>query len=309
MLLERLKAGLKRTRDLFLGRLRGTPEELETALLSADVGVKATEYLMDRLRQKSGDPAVILQEEVRALLNPLTAHRSPLTAEAGKPPADGRLPSAVSRDAPRGAEGTPKVLMIVGVNGSGKTTTVGKLAALYKRQGRKVLVAASDTYRDAAAPQLQIWADRAKVDIVYSERGQDAAAVAFDAINRARAQGIELVLIDTAGRLHTRKDLMAEASKIKRVVAKVCPGAPDEIWLVLDATVGQNGIVQARSFDAELGLTGLIVTKLDGTAKGGVLIPIALELGLPIRYIGVGEGLDDLDEFSADEFARAMFSD
>jgi fused signal recognition particle receptor len=307
MLLERLKAGLKRTRDLFLGRVRGTPEELETALLSADVGVKATEYLMDRLRKRSGDPAVILQEEVRTLLRP--------TADGQRPTADGHQPSTVSREPlavsrqPLAVSRQPKVLMIVGVNGSGKTTTVGKLAARYQRQGRKVLVAASDTYRDAAAPQLQIWADRAKVDIVYSERGQDAAAVAFDAINRARAQGIELVLIDTAGRLHTRKDLMAEAAKIKRVVAKVCPGAPDEIWLVLDATVGQNGIVQARSFDAELGLTGLIVTKLDGTAKGGVLIPIALELGLPIRYIGVGEGLEDLDEFSPDEFARAMFNE
>jgi fused signal recognition particle receptor len=175
-----------------------------------------------------------------------------------------------------------------------------------RRQGRSVIVAASDTYRDAAAPQLQVWAERAGVEIVFSERGQDAAAVAFDAVGRAQARSADVVLVDTAGRLHTRRDLMDEAMKIKRVLSKVRAGAPDEIWLVLDATVGQNGIAQARSFDAELGLTGLIVTKLDGTAKGGVLIPIARELRLPIRYVGVGEELDDLQPFSAREFTEAL---
>jgi fused signal recognition particle receptor len=199
--------------------------------------------------------------------------------------------------------------MVVGVNGSGKTTTVGKLAYLYRRQGKSVIVAASDTYRDAAAPQLQVWTERAGVEIVYSERGQDAAAVAFDAITRARSQNADLVLVDTAGRLHTRRDLMDEVKKIKRVIGKVREDAPDEIWLVLDATVGQNGIAQARTFNAELELTGIIVTKLDGTAKGGVLIPIVDELKLPIRYIGIGEELEDLQPFSAREFVQALFSE
>jgi len=271
---------------VLLGRLQGPAEDLEAALLAADVGVKATQYLLDRLPARGEDRLPALRAEVVKLLSPATA--------GGHPPDRDRR---------------PEVIMIVGVNGSGKTTTVGKLAQRLRRQGRSVLVAASDTYRDAAAPQLQIWAERAGVEIVYSERGQDAAAVAFDAIARARAQGAELVLIDTAGRLHTRKDLMAEVKKIKRVVNKARPGAPDEILLVLDATVGQNGIIQARAFDAELGLTGLIVTKLDGTAKGGVLLPIALELHLPIRYVGVGEGLDDLDEFSAEDFARALLDE
>jgi fused signal recognition particle receptor len=196
--------------------------------------------------------------------------------------------------------------MIVGVNGSGKTTTVGKLANVLRGAGKSVVVAASDTYRDAAAPQLQVWAERAGVEIVFSEQGQDAAAVAFDAVVKARARQADVVLVDTAGRLHTRRDLMEEVRKIKRVLGKVRDGAPDEIWLVLDATVGQNGIVQARSFERELGLTGLIITKLDGTAKGGVLIPIALELNLPIRYVGVGEDLEDLQPFNAREFAEAL---
>jgi fused signal recognition particle receptor len=283
MFLARLRAGLKRTRAALLGRLQGSPAELEAALLSADVGVRGTQYLIERIRAlPAGNRIEVLEREVVALLK-------------GTPRPIGQVRPA------------PELIMIVGVNGSGKTTTIGKLAHRFRRQGRSVLVAASDTYRDAAAPQLKIWTERAGVEIVYSERGQDAAAVAFDGIARARARGIDLVLIDTAGRLHTRRDLMDEVRKIKRVIRKAQPGAPDEIWLVLDATVGQNGIVQARSFDTELGLTGLIVTKLDGTAKGGVLIPIALELKLPIRYIGVGEELEDLQEFSAEEFARALF--
>jgi fused signal recognition particle receptor len=283
MFFERLRAGLKRTRDLLLGKVQGSDTDLEEALLAADVGVKATRHLLDRLPGRPEDRLTALQAEVVKLLSPAARTRA------------------------AGSTEPPLVHMIVGVNGSGKTTTVGKLAHRLRGQGRSVLVAASDTYRDAAAPQLRIWAERAGVEIIYSERGQDAAAVAFDAIARARSTGTELVLIDTAGRLHTRKDLMAEVQKIRRVVGKARPGAPDEILLVLDATVGQNGIVQARAFDAELGLTGLIVTKLDGTAKGGVLLPTALELALPIRYIGVGEGMDDLDEFSAPDFARALF--
>jgi fused signal recognition particle receptor len=277
---ERLKAGLRRTRDLLTRGLRGSSEDVEAALLEADVGVKATRELLERIRTRGGDRASALRAEIVDLLSA----------------AGSRQPGA----------GKPQVIMIVGVNGSGKTTTVGKLAHLIRRQDRTVIVAASDTYRDAAAPQLQVWAERAGVEIVFSERGQDAAAVAFDAVGRAQARSADVVLVDTAGRLHTRRDLMDEAKKIKRVLGKVRTGAPDEIWLVLDATVGQNGIVQARSFDAELGLTGLIVTKLDGTAKGGVLIPIALELKLPIHYVGVGEDLEDLQAFNAREFTVAL---
>lgn len=283
MFFERLKAGLRRTRELLLGRLNGTPEDLETALLSADVGISATQYLLDRLNRQKGERRTLLKQELIALLQGTTTSLLPT-----------ELPAR------------PYIIMVVGVNGSGKTTTVGKLAYRYRQQGRTLLVAASDTYRDAAAPQLRIWTERAGVEIVYSERGQDAAAVAFDAISRARAKGLDMVLVDTAGRLHTRKDLMEEVKKIRRVITKTRSGAPDEILLVLDATVGQNGIIQARQFHTELGLTGLVVTKLDGTARAGVLIPIVRELGLPIRYIGVGEGLEDLDEFSAPEFVEAL---
>jgi fused signal recognition particle receptor len=280
--LERLKAGLARTRNVLFRGLRGTPEDVEAALLAADVGVKGTQHLLEAIRARGPDRIEALKQEMTKLL------------------------SVESRAAP-GGPGKPEVIMIVGVNGSGKTTTVGKLAHALRAQGKTVVVAASDTYRDAAAPQLQVWAERAGVEIVFSERGQDAAAVAYDAVLRAQARNADVVLVDTAGRLHTRRDLMDEARKIKRVLGKVRADAPDEIWLVLDATVGQNGIVQARSFDRELGLTGLVVTKLDGTARGGVLIPIALELKLPIHYIGVGEDLEDLQPFNAREFVEALF--
>jgi fused signal recognition particle receptor len=286
--LERLKAGLQRTRNVLFRGLRGTPEDVEAALLAADVGVKGTQHLLDAIRARGGNQIEALKQEMVKLLS------SPLSESAVRNPQ-----SAVRL--------TPQVIMIVGVNGSGKTTTVGKLAHALRGQGKSVVVAASDTYRDAAAPQLQVWAERAGVEIVFSERGQDAAAVAYDAVVKAQARNADIVLVDTAGRLHTRRDLMEEARKIKRVLGKVRADAPDEIWLVLDATVGQNGIVQARSFDRELGLTGLVVTKLDGTARGGVLIPIALELRLPIHYVGVGEDLEDLQPFNAHEFVEALF--
>jgi fused signal recognition particle receptor len=199
--------------------------------------------------------------------------------------------------------------MIVGVNGSGKTTTIGKLCRFFSERRQRVVVAAADTYRDAAAEQLGIWAARAGVEIVSSMQGQDAAAVAFDAIQKAVLKNIDVVLVDTAGRLHTRNDLMDEVVKIKRVCAKVKPGAPDEVWLVLDATVGQNGLRQAAAFNEQLGLTGLIVTKLDGTAKGGVLIPIVMELGVPVRFTGTGEGLDDIEPFDPEAYAKALFEE
>ena len=282
---KKLAGGLAKTRHVFQRLLvAANTEEMEEALLAADVGVKATEILVEKVKHATGDRREILETEIARLLSPKSNVESP------KPQA-------------------PLVVMIVGVNGSGKTTTVGKLCRLFADQGQRVVVAAADTYRDAAAEQLGIWAKRAGVEIVSSIQGQDAAAVAFDTIQKAVQKSIDVVLADTAGRLHTRKDLMDEAVKIKRVCAKVKPGAPDEVWLVLDATVGQNGLRQAASFNEQLGLTGLVVAKLDGTAKGGVLIPIVMELGVPVRFTGTGEGLDDIEPFDPQAYAKALFED
>ena len=281
---RRLKSGLSKTRQVFQRLLvAADTTELEELLLSADVGVKATAYLAGKAAHASGDRRRLLETEIARLLTPEAKARSPRTK--------------------------PEVVMIVGVNGSGKTTTVGKLCRFYAKAGRRVVVAAADTYRDAAAEQLGVWARRAGVEIVSSAQEQDAAAVAFDTIQKATQKGLDVVLVDTAGRLHTRKDLMDEVVKIKRVCAKVKPGAPEEIWLVLDATVGQNGLRQAAVFNEQLGLTGLVVTKLDGTAKGGVLIPTVMELGIPIRFLGTGETLDDIEQFEPEAFARALFED
>ena len=281
----KLTSGLAKTRHVFQRLLvAANTEELEEALLAADVGVKATDILVEKVKRATGDRRDVLETEMARLLSP--------------PP-----------QAPKPEPQPPLVVMIVGVNGSGKTTTVGKLCRLFADQGQRVVVAAADTYRDAAAEQLGIWAERAGVEIVSSVQGQDAAAVAFDTIQKAVQKKIDVVLVDTAGRLHTRKDLMDEAVKIKRVCAKVKPGAPDEVWLVLDATVGQNGLRQAAVFNDQLGLTGLVVAKLDGTAKGGVLIPIVMELGVPVRFTGTGESLDDIEPFDPQAYAKALFED
>lgn len=281
--LARLKQALARTRNAFRRLLDTTDDsEIEELLLASDVGVVVTERLVERLRGAGSDRRAVLEDEIAGLLG------------AGAPQ-DNTPPAR------------PRVTMIVGVNGSGKTTTVGKLCHLFRGQGQRVLVAAADTYRDAASDQLAVWAERAGADMVASSQGQDAAAVAFDALTRAKSQDFDRVLLDTAGRLHTRTDLMAEVAKIQRVCAKVRPGAPDDVWLVLDATVGQNGVRQARVFHEQLGLTGLVVAKLDGTAKGGVLLPVVMELGVPVRFIGTGEQIDDLEEFDARAFARALF--
>ncbi len=291
--LARLRQGLSRTRNVFRRLLVAeSDEELEELLLGADVGVKATQLLVEKVRGAGDDRRQVLEEEIVRILGGAGEVRRQ------KPEIRSQQSEAIP---------SPFVVMIVGVNGSGKTTTVGKLCHYHVGRGRRIVVAAADTYRDAAAEQLGVWATRAGVEIVSSSKGQDAAAVAFDAITRAQSRGLDLVLVDTAGRLHTRQDLMAEVEKIKRVCGKARPGAPDEVLLVLDATVGQNGLRQARAFHETLGLTGIIVAKLDGTAKAGILIPIALELGLPIRYVGTGEGIDDLDEFDPDAFARALF--
>jgi fused signal recognition particle receptor len=259
-------------------------EAIEEALLSADVGVSATDRIVAAARS---DRVGTVRERVSREILRILRDVSPA------PPASGK----------------PRVVLVVGVNGTGKTTTVGKLANLYRERGESVLVCAADTFRAAAVEQLAVWADRAGVDLVRAESGADPAAVAFDAASAALARGRDVVIVDTAGRLHTRANLMAELTKIKRVVGKAVAGAPQEVLLVLDATVGQNGLVQAREFLAASGATGLVLTKLDGTARGGVAIAIAHELRLPILYVGIGEGLDDLIPFDPTQYVDALFSD
>ena len=256
-------------------------ERLEEALIQADVGVPATAELVRRLeaRGELGDLGGALADEVASLF--------------GEP---ARLNVA----------GKPTVILVVGVNGTGKTTTIGKLASKLAEHGHSVVVAAADTFRAATEEQLEIWAQRAGADFVGSERGGDPAAVAFDAIEAAQARGRDVVIVDTAGRLHTQTNLMEELAKVRRVIAGKLDGAPHETLLVVDSTTGQNGVQQAKLFGETAGVTGVVLTKLDGSAKGGVAIPIAYELGLPVKLIGVGEQLDDLRPFDAHDFARAL---
>ena len=295
----RLKQGLSKTRDNLGRQLTGLfgggkidealYEELETVLLSADVGVAATQYLLDDLRSrvkrdKLEDAAQLkqaLRDGLQALLTPLEA---PLAIEGHR----------------------PYVIMMTGVNGAGKTTTIGKLAKHFQAQGKSVLLAAGDTFRAAAREQLQVWGERNNVTVITQE-GHDSAAVIFDAIQAARARGIDIVLADTAGRLPTQLHLMEELKKIKRVIAKAEPSAPHETILVLDANTGQNAIAQVKSFDDALQVTGLVLTKLDGTARGGVIAAIAKARPIPVRFIGIGEQLDDLRPFVAREFVEALF--
>jgi len=256
-------------------------ERLEEALIAADVGVPATAELVQRLEARGGDGdlAAGLQEEIARML--------------GEP---GRLE----------LRSQPSVLLVVGVNGTGKTTTIGKLAAKLSEHGRSVVVAAADTFRAAAEEQLEIWANRAGADFVGSERGGDPAAVAFDAIGAAEARGRDVVVVDTAGRLHTQTNLMEELAKVRRVIGQRLEGAPHETLLVIDATTGQNGLQQARLFGEAVDVTGVALTKLDGSAKGGIAVAIAHELELPVKLIGIGEGLDDLRPFDPQDFARAL---
>ncbi len=294
----RLRNGLARTRAALGGGLgplfrRGAIdaalyEELESALLAADCGVEATRTLLEGLRARArreaiAEPAALkraLQEELRALLAPL----------------EKKLDLGRAR---------PLVVMVAGVNGSGKTTSIGKLARWLQQQGKSVLLAAGDTYRAAARQQLVAWGEKNGVAVIGQQTG-DAAAVVFDAVAAARARGIDVLIADTAGRLPTQLHLMEEIKKVKRVLDKALPGAPHEVLLVLDANNGQNALVQVRAFDEALGLTGLVLTKLDGTAKGGVVCAIARQRPVPLLFIGVGEGIDDLRPFSAAEFAEAL---
>jgi fused signal recognition particle receptor len=263
-----------------------TIEALEEALISADVGVAATGRIVEAVRgRKRGDMSLrnLVKAEILAILR---------AAEA--PPPNGRR---------------PHVVLIVGVNGTGKTTTVGKLARLIKDSGKSPVICAADTFRAAAVEQLEIWATRAGVDMIRAKAGADPAAVVFDAIAAGKARGRDVVLVDTAGRLHTRVNLMTELDKIRRIAAREVEGAPHEVLLVLDATVGQNGLAQAREFMTAAGVNGIVLTKLDGTAKGGIAVAIAHDLKLPIRYVGVGEAIDDLIPFSPDDYVTALFED
>ena len=263
-----------------------TADQLEELLLMADVGVAASSEIVEavRRRQRRNES---LRELVKAEMLRI------LETSASTPQSTGK----------------PHVVLIVGVNGVGKTTTIGKLANQMREQGQKPLICAADTFRAAAVDQLQIWADRAGVDIVRAKDGSDPAAVVFDAMTAAKSRQRDVVLVDTAGRLHTRTNLMNELDKIRRVAGREVPGAPHEVLLVLDATVGQNGLAQAREFTNVAGVTGIVLTKLDGTAKGGIAVAIAHDLKLPIRYVGVGEGVDDLLPFSPREYVDAIFQE
>ena len=263
-----------------------TLDALEELLISADIGVAATDRIMSAVKTRSRNGASLrdlVKQEIRNVF-----------AAVDRPPAE---------------TPPPTVTLIVGVNGTGKTTTVGKLANLLKSEGKAPLICAADTFRAAAVEQLEIWAKRAGVDIVRAREGSDPAAVVFDAISSGKARARNPILIDTAGRLHTRVNLMNELDKIRRIAAREVPGAPQEVLLVLDATVGQNGVTQAREFMGAAGVNGIVLTKLDGTAKGGVAVAIANDLKLPIRYVGVGEGIDDLVPFSADEYVEGLFEE
>jgi len=279
---------------LMRGLDEGSLERLEELLLASDFGVDATLRLVDHVEgltrrgevKTEGEFQEAVRSEIRAILT------------AGN--ADPAL-----RFAP---PGEVTVFLIAGVNGAGKTTTIGKLAYRLKRQGHRVLLAAADTFRAGAIDQLRVWAERVGAEFVGARPGADPAAVAFDAIEAARARGADVVIVDTAGRLHTQSDLMAELAKIERVVARKQPGAPHETLLVLDATIGQNAIAQARLFGQALKLTGLVLAKLDSTAKGGIVVALKQEFGLPVKLVGVGEGVEDLEPFDADEFAREVLT-
>lgn len=302
--LGKIRQGLSRTKQQILDRfdelvqradepaLRSraidvdTIDALEELLISADVGVAASEQIIDAIRKKPREGKSLrdlVEDEIRAIF--------------------------ASVEAPLATNGAPAVTLIVGVNGTGKTTTVGKLANLLKNEGRQPLICAADTFRAAAVEQLEIWATRAGVDIIRAREGSDPAAVVFDAISSGKARKRDPILVDTAGRLHTRVNLMNELDKIRRVAAREVPGAPQQVLLVLDATVGQNGVTQAREFMHAAGVNGIVLTKLDGTAKGGVAVAIAHDLRLPIRYVGVGEAIDDLVPFDADEYVEGLFSE
>ncbi|MEE0569177.1 MAG: signal recognition particle-docking protein FtsY [Acutalibacteraceae bacterium] len=297
---SKIKEGLKKTRNAVVNQIDGMLksftkideelfEELEELLVMGDVGVKTASKITEELRVRVKKEGVTDPNEVHRLLEEITA------------------------DMLRGGEELnlntkPSIILVIGVNGVGKTTTIGKLANNLRMQGKSVLLAAADTFRAAAIDQLEIWAERAQCDIVKQKEGSDPAAVVYDAISAAKARGTDIIIADTAGRLHNKKYLMDELGKITRIIDRELPDADKEFLIVLDATTGQNAVNQAREFKNSAGITGIVLTKLDGTAKGGVVLSVKEELGVPVKYIGIGEQMDDLQPFDADSFAKALFA-
>jgi fused signal recognition particle receptor len=303
-LLEKLKASVSKTKaalsetvdTIFQGQRNIDPallKTLETALLSADLGVATTKEILESVREKLDRSALSdasqLKREIKSHIVRILNTAQPLAT------------------ASTNGTGT-RVIFIVGVNGAGKTTSIGKLANRLKQEGRSVVLCAADTFRAAAIEQLAIWAERNGIEMIKQKFGADPAAVVYDAVAAAKARGADIVIVDTAGRLHTKSNLMAELEKMKRTAAKVIPGAPHEVLLVLDATTGQNGLAQAREFTSTVGVTGIILTKLDGTAKGGIVVPISRELNLPIRFVGTGEQINDMVPFDAETYADSLFN-
>jgi fused signal recognition particle receptor len=301
--LERMKEAVSRTRENLAQRIedvvsmgkeidRSTLDDLEATLIGADLGTTTTHEVLEKLRDKADRKQIkdvnelkrLLKEELLAILNSTTAR--PVTR----------------------VDGTPEVILVVGVNGTGKTTTIGKLAQLFRAQGKTVLLCAADTFRAAAIEQLEIWGQRTGTEVIKTKSGGDPSAVLFDALQSATTRKTDYVIVDTAGRLHTKQNLMMELEKMKRTAERIVPGAPHETLLVMDATTGQNGLQQARMFTQSAGVTGIVLTKLDGTAKGGVVVAISRELGLPVRFVGVGEKVGDLLPFDAKEFVDSLFA-
>jgi fused signal recognition particle receptor len=299
---QRLKQGLSKTRSsftgrmdrLFLGEKEITEElldELEEILFTSDIGVATTQELINSVREK------VARKELKNPKKLKIALKDHILSFLDAP----------AKEQPEPAPGKPWVILVVGVNGVGKTTTIGKTAHNFKSQGKNVMLVAADTFRAAAVEQLGIWGERAEADVIKQSTGSDPSAVVFDALTAAVSRKTDVVLIDTAGRLHTKTNLMEELKKLARVTAKNLPGAPHEVWLVLDATTGQNAISQAEMFNKAIGVTGIILTKLDGTAKGGIVVGISHQLGIPIKYIGIGEKIEDLRPFDPQDFVKAMF--
>lgn len=306
---ETLDKGLEKTKESFFGKLTRSLvgksrvddevlDELEEILISSDVGVNTTLKIIDRINERVSRDKYVGTDELNKVLKEEIA--SLLSENDNSGPSEYNIPSH---------DGNPHVIMVVGVNGVGKTTSIGKLANQFKKAGKKVVLGAADTFRAAAVDQLIIWSERVGVPIVQQGMGADPASVAFDALTSAKAQGADVVIIDTAGRLHNKVNLMNELSKIKRVMEKVVPDAPHEILLVLDGSTGQNAFEQAKQFALATSLTGLIITKLDGTAKGGVVIGISDQMSIPVRFIGVGEGIEDLQVFRKEEFVASIFGE
>lgn len=297
--LDKLKAGLGKTKNALMGQIdnvlkafvkidEDTLEELEEALISADVGVAATEEIIDALRERIKDERLKTREDTELAIREIIAEM-------------------IGEGEPLRLDTSPSVILVIGVNGAGKTTSIGKISNSLRREGKRVVVAAADTFRAAAIDQLAEWCKRADVELVKQTEGSDPAAVVYDAANYARNRGADVLIVDTAGRLHNKKNLMNELAKINRVIDRELPGVSRENLLVLDATTGQNAILQAKEFMNAAEITGLILNKLDGTAKGGIVLSIRKELGIPVKFIGVGEKIDDMQEFDAKEFIEALF--